>query len=45
MNNGMDHPIRFPNGEVILSLIPQLVIAPFGLDKVVFLMYLELLFL
>mmetsp|Transcript_31222 Transcript_31222/g.44866 ORF Transcript_31222/g.44866 Transcript_31222/m.44866 type:complete len:349 (+) Transcript_31222:2523-3569(+) len=33
VNNGMDHPLKFPNGELILSLVPQLVIAPFGFDK------------
>lgn len=30
----MDHPLKFPNGELILSLVPQLVIAPYGVDKV-----------
>eukprot|EP01036_Dinobryon_divergens_P034273 gene34273-44275_t len=33
VNNGMDHPLKFPNGELILSLVPQLVIAPYGVDK------------
>jgi hypothetical protein len=40
VNNGMDHPTKFPNGELILSLVPQLVIAPFGLDEVLLLHFL-----
>ena len=34
VNHGMDHPLKFPNGELFLSLVPQLVIAPFAVDKV-----------
>jgi hypothetical protein len=30
---GLNHPIKFPNGELIMSLMPQLVIGPSILDK------------
>jgi hypothetical protein len=33
VENGMNHPTKFPKGELILSLIPQLPIAPDALDK------------
>lgn len=28
VEHGMDHPLRFPKGELIMQLIPQLVLAP-----------------
>ncbi len=34
VENGMDHPSKFPKGELILSLIPQLPMAPDALDNV-----------
>lgn len=33
VQNGYDHPLRFPKGEIILKLIPQLVVLPEALDK------------
>jgi hypothetical protein len=33
VEGGMDHPLKFPNGEKILGLIPQLVITPDAFDK------------
>lgn len=33
VENGCDHPLRFPKGELILKLIPQLVILPHATDK------------
>jgi hypothetical protein len=30
---GLNHPTKFPLGELILSLIPQLVITPYACDK------------
>ena len=33
VEGGLDHPLRFPNGEKILALIPQLVIAPRAFDR------------
>lgn len=33
VDGGMDHPTKFPDGEKILGLIPQLVIAPDALDN------------
>lgn len=33
VERGFDHPLKFPKGEVILSLIPQLIIVPDALDK------------
>lgn len=32
VEGGADHPLRFPKGELILSLIPSLVLAPDALD-------------
>lgn len=32
IENGFDHPKRFPKGELIQTLIPQLVIAPDAMD-------------
>ena len=33
VEGGMDHPFKFPNGEKILGLIPQLIITPYAHDK------------
>ncbi len=33
VEGGADHPLKFPKGELILSLIPQLVLAPDALDS------------
>lgn len=33
VERGYDHPLRFPKGDVILSLIPQLVILPNAMDN------------
>jgi hypothetical protein len=33
VERGCDHPLRFPKGEIILKLIPQLVVLPEALDK------------
>jgi len=33
VERGYDHPLKFPKGELILSLIPQLIIVPNGTDK------------
>lgn len=33
VERGFDHPLRFPKGEIILKLIPQLVVLPEALDK------------
>lgn len=33
VEKGCDHPLRFPKGELILKLIPQLVILPYATDK------------
>ena len=33
VERGCDHPLRFPKGELILKLIPQLVILPYATDK------------
>ncbi len=32
VEGGADHPLKFPKGELILRLIPQLVLAPDALD-------------
>lgn len=32
VEGGMDHPVKFPKGDVIVGLVPQLVIAPDALD-------------
>jgi hypothetical protein len=34
VENGCDHPLRFPKGETILKLIPQHVVLPEAQDKV-----------
>lgn len=33
VERGFDHPSKFPKGDVILSLIPQLIIVPNAFDK------------
>jgi hypothetical protein len=33
VENGCDHPLKFPKGELILSLIPQLVLVPDAMDN------------
>ena len=33
VERGFDHPLRFPKGETILKLIPQLVVLPEAMDK------------
>uniref|UniRef100_A0A7S3M0V6 CRAL-TRIO domain-containing protein n=1 Tax=Spumella elongata TaxID=89044 RepID=A0A7S3M0V6_9STRA len=33
VERGMDHPLKFPKGELILSLIPQLILVPNAQDK------------
>lgn len=33
VDGGVDHPLKFPNGEKILSMIPQLIISPQAFDK------------
>jgi len=33
VERGMDHPLKFPKGELILSLIPQLILVPHAQDK------------
>jgi hypothetical protein len=33
VEGGADHPLKFPKGELILSLIPSLVLAPDALDS------------
>jgi hypothetical protein len=33
VERGCDHPLRFPKGEIILKLIPQLVVLPEAQDK------------
>ena len=33
VEGGLDHPLKFPNGEKILRLIPQLIITPHAFDK------------
>lgn len=33
VEGGLDHPSKFPHGEVILRLIPQLVIAPLAFSR------------
>ena len=33
VENGYDHPLKFPKGDIILKLIPQLIVLPEALDK------------